>query len=116
MPTPIYKIMTGAEWAIAQASGFYAGSGDDQRDGFIHFSAADQVAETAEKHFGGQGDLMLVAVDADSLGAALKWEPSRGGDLFPHLYGPLELSTVIEAVALPLGDDGRHQFPAAFKS
>jgi len=109
--TPIYKIMTSVEWAIAQASGFYAGSVDDQNDGFIHFSAPDQVAATAEKHFAGQDDLMLVSVEAGALGEALKWEPSRGGALFPHLYGPLDLGAVIEAQPLPLGDDGRHQFP-----
>ena len=111
MPTPIYKIMTGGEWAVAQASGFYAGSRDDQNDGFIHFSGPDQVAETAEKHFSGQDDLMLISVDAEGLGDALKWEPSREGALYPHLYGPLDLTAIIEACPLPLGEDGRHQFP-----
>jgi len=95
--TPIYKIMTGAEWAIAQASGFFAGSRDDQHDGFVHFSTAEQLAETAERHFGGQGDLMLLTVDAEALGDALQWEPARGGALFPHLYGPLDLTAVIKA-------------------
>ena len=81
------------------------------RDGFIHFSTAAQVAETAAKHFAEESDLVLVAVDADALGAALKWEPSRGGDLFPHLYGPLPLTAVRWARPLPRAADGRHVFP-----
>jgi uncharacterized protein (DUF952 family) len=89
----------------------YRGSAVDRRDGFIHFSTAAQAAETAARHFAGQHDLLLIAVDADALGARLKWEPSRGGALFPHLYGELPLSAVRRVDPLPLGADGRHQFP-----
>lgn len=107
----IYKIMTAAEWAAAQAAGVYNGSAHDRRDGFIHFSTARQVAETAAKHFAGQADLVLLAVDPAPLGEALKWEPSRGGALFPHLYTVLPCSAVTEAHDLPLGADGAHRFP-----
>ena len=103
--------MTHVEWVIAQASGFYAGSRDDLNDGFIHFSAIDQVAARAAKHFAGQDDLVLVSVDAEALGAALKWEAARCGALFPHLYSLLNLAAVIETVPLPLGRDGRQEFP-----
>ena len=82
----IYKICEQASWRAAEPAGRYRGSAVDERDGFIHFSTAAQVAETAAKHFAGQTDLVLVAVDGDALGPALKWERSRGGDLFPHLY------------------------------
>jgi uncharacterized protein (DUF952 family) len=81
------------------------------RDGFIHFSTAAQVRETAAKHFAGTEDLMLIAVDADALGDGLKWEVSRGGDLFPHLYGELSLAAVRWVKPLPLGIDQRHVFP-----
>jgi uncharacterized protein (DUF952 family) len=81
------------------------------QDGYIHFSGPDQVAETAAKHFAGAADLVLVAVDAPALGSALKWEPSRGGALFPHLYGALPLGAVRWVKPLPLGPDGRHAFP-----
>jgi uncharacterized protein (DUF952 family) len=81
------------------------------RDGFIHFSTAAQVRDTAAKYFAGTGDLMLIAVDADALGGALKWEVSRGGDLFPHLYGALPLTAVIWAKPLATGADRRHVFP-----
>lgn len=83
----------------------------DLADGFIHFSTASQLVETAAKHFAGQTDLLLIAVDAGQLGPALTWEPSRGGDLFPHLYGPLDLSAVLRVEPLALGLDGRHNFP-----
>jgi len=109
----IYKICTAADWAAAEEAGLYHGAAVDKRDGYIHFSTAGQVRETAAKHFAGERDLVLVTVDDGRLGAALKWEPSRGGALFPHLYGPLPLATVINTVPLPLGDDGRHVFPAA---
>ena len=88
----IYKICTAAEWREAEQAGVYRGSAVDHRDGFIHFSTAEQAAETAAKWFAGQRDLVLVAVDADALGDRLKWEPSRGGALFPHLYGELPLA------------------------
>jgi uncharacterized protein (DUF952 family) len=107
----IYKIVPAALWSDAKQAGFFRGSDVDLRDGFIHLSSAAQVEETAAKHFAGQSDLLLVAVDGDRLGAALKWEPSRGGALFPHLYGDLPLSAVTSVVPLPLGPDGDHRFP-----
>jgi len=107
----VYKICPRQMWAEAEAAGVFAGAPVDVADGFIHFSTAEQVRETAEKHFTGQDDLVLVAVEAAVLGEALRWEPSRGGALFPHLYGPLALSAVRSVVPLPLGADGRHQFP-----
>jgi uncharacterized protein (DUF952 family) len=109
--TTIYKICTAAEWREAEREGRYRGSAVDARDGFIHFSTAEQAAETAAKHFAGQRGLMLIAVDADVLGARLKWEPSRGGALFPHLYGALEMDAVRRVDPLPLDDAGRHVFP-----
>jgi uncharacterized protein (DUF952 family) len=112
--TAIYKICTAAEWDEALRAGVYRGSAADRRDGFIHFSSADQAAETAQRHFSGQRGLVLVRVDADALGGRLKWEPSRGGALFPHLYGELPLAAVRRAEPLPLGADGRHAFPARF--
>ena len=90
----IYKILRADEWAVFDASGVFEGSPADLADGFIHLSAADQVAGTAEKHFAGEVGLMLVAVEADGL-AELRWEPSRGGALFPHLYGTLERAAVV---------------------
>lgn len=110
----IYKIMAASEWAAAQTDGVYTGSAHDRRDGFIHFSAESQVAETAAKHFAGRTDLMLLAVDPSVLEPALKWEPSRGGALFPHLYAPLPVSAVVAAAELPVGPDGRHIFPSFF--
>ena len=110
----IYKIMTAADWAAAQAAGVYAGSTHDRRDGFIHFSTAGQAAETAAKHFAGQADLMLLAIDPAPLGPALRWEPSRGGALFPHLYVPLPASAVTDVHELPFGPEGRHIFPSCF--
>lgn len=107
----IYKILSESAWQDAERSGICHGNGDDARDGFIHFSAADQVAGTAAKHFAGQGDLVLVAVDESRLGAALKWEPSRGGALFPHLYGTLPLSAVVAVMPMPLGTNGLHCLP-----
>lgn len=108
----IYKICTATEWHAAEHAGAYSGSAADHRDGFIHFSTAGQMAETAAKHFAGQRDLVLVSVDAVKLGDRLKWEPSRGGALFPHLYGTLSLYCVLRVDPLPLGADGRHVFPA----
>jgi len=107
----IYKICTAAEWRQAEQAGVYRGSAVDHRDGFIHFSTAAQVGETAARHFAGQADLLVVAVDAAALGDALRWEPSRGGSLFPHLYGPLPLSAVRRVSEIGLDDAGRHQFP-----
>ena len=106
----ILKIVGAAEWREAEAAGVFAGAGVDLSDGYIHFSTAAQAGDTAAKWFAGRTDLVLAAVDADTLGAALRWEPSRGGALFPHLYAPLSLSSVRWARALPLGADGRHVF------
>ena len=91
----IYKICRAAEWDEAERAGAFAGSEVDRRDGYIHFSTTEQVAETAAKYFAGLRDLKLVAVDADKLGASLRWEPARGGALFPHLYGVLPLAAVL---------------------
>jgi uncharacterized protein (DUF952 family) len=107
----IYKICEREAWRAAEADGAFRGSSIDHRDGFIHFSTAAQVAETAAKHFAGQPGLMLVAVDGDVLGTALKWEHSRGNDLFPHLYAALPLSAVRWARSLPDEIDGRRAFP-----
>jgi uncharacterized protein (DUF952 family) len=109
--TLIYKISPRAAWRQAEAAGVFTGAPVDVADGYIHFSTAAQARETAAKHFAGQADLILAAVDAAALGEALKWEPSRGGDLFPHLYAPLAMSAVSWAKDLPLGADGRHVFP-----
>jgi uncharacterized protein (DUF952 family) len=107
--TTIYKISERAAWQAAEGAGLYRGSALDISDGFIHFSSAAQVSETAAKHFAGQSDLMLIAVDGEALGAALKWEPSRGGALFPHLYAVLPLSAVRWARPLPDEIGGRRE-------
>jgi uncharacterized protein (DUF952 family) len=106
----IYKISPAALWREAERTGEFTGAPVDLADGFIHFSTAAQVAETAARHFAGATDLVLVAVDAAALGAALRYEPSRGGALFPHLYGVLPISAVRWVKPLPLGPDG-HAFP-----
>jgi len=106
----ILKIVDTAEWRAAEASGVFVGAAVDRADGYIHFSSASQAPETAHKWFAGRRDLTLVAVDAGALGAALRWEPSRGGALFPHLYGELPLTAVVWSRPLPLGQDGRHEF------
>lgn len=107
----IYKICGRDEWHKAAARGCFGGNGDDERDGFIHFSTAAQVRETAAKHFARREDLVLIAVRAGALSDALEWEVSRGGDKFPHLYGELPLSAVIETRDLALGAGGVHIFP-----
>ena len=107
----IYHICRREEWRAAAEQGLYRGSTQDAADGFIHFSTADQVAASAAKHRAGQDGLVLVEVAAGALGAALKWEPSRGGARFPHLYGELSLAAVAATRDLPLGRDGRHTFP-----
>ena len=106
----IYKLVANELWASAQEEGVFRGAGVDLEDGYIHFSTAAQVAETAAKWFATESDLVLVALDPDKLGPALKWEPSRGGQLFPHLYRPLRLEEVIWDKSLPLGATG-HIFP-----
>jgi uncharacterized protein (DUF952 family) len=108
----IYKIMSRADWAAAQSAGRFDGSPVDHADGFIHFSTAGQARETARRHFAGQADLVALEVEAADLGEALKWEPSRGGDLFPHLYGPLAADLVRDVHEAPLGSDGVPQLPA----
>ena len=113
MTTTIYKIVGVHEWHAAEAEGRFIGSPVDLDDGFIHFSTAAQALETAARHFAGRKGLLLVAVDADALGEALKWEPSRGGDLFPHLYDVLPMDAVTSVHPLPLGPDGTHVFPPA---
>jgi uncharacterized protein (DUF952 family) len=108
----IYKIVPAALWRNAEREGVFRGAPVDIADGFIHFSTAAQVEETAAKHFAGQHDLLLVRVEAARLGDALKWEPSRGGALFPHLYGDLSLSDVAAVAPLPLATGGQHKFPS----
>ena len=110
--TLVYKIAPVALWREAEAEGLFHGAPVDRTDGFIHFSSAAQVRETAAKHFAGQAGLLLVAVDAEALGPALKWEVSRGGALFPHLYAPLRLDAVRWVEDLPLDADGTHCIPA----
>jgi uncharacterized protein (DUF952 family) len=109
--TTIYKICPTQLWRDAQGAGQFRGAPLDLADGFIHFSSARQVAETAAKHFPGATGQVLVAVDGAVLGEVLKWEPSRGGELFPHLYGALPTDAVKWVKPLPLGADGRHVFP-----
>lgn len=106
----IYKIFRRPEWDAFRAAGVTLGAPIDLTDGYIHFSTSAQVAETAAKHFTHESDLVLLALNADSLGDALKWEPSRGGALFPHLYRPLKLADVVWDKSLPLGASG-HIFP-----
>lgn len=111
MNETVYKICSRDAWQRAAEAGAFTGSPADVEDGYIHLSAAGQVEETAAKHFATQDDLVLVAVDAARLGDALKWEPARGGALFPHLYGPLPVDAARSVEPLPLGPDGTHHFP-----
>ena len=106
----IFKIVAAEEWRAAEALGVFAGSAVDRQDGYIHFSTADQAPETAARWFADRGDLILAAVEAGALGPALRWEPSRGGALFPHLHAPLSLSAVHSVVPLPLDAAGLHDF------
>jgi uncharacterized protein (DUF952 family) len=107
----IYKICPGWAWREAERQGVYRGSADDLRDGFIHFSTLSQLAETASKHFHGQAGLLLIEVDVDALGEALRWEASRKGDVFPHLYGQLDLGAVVSVRELHERSDGSHEIP-----
>lgn len=107
----IYKIAPEGLWREAEKDGRFTGAPIDVADGFIHFSTAAQVRETAARHFAGQADLLLIAIDGNRLGDALKYEVSRGGALFPHLYAPLSLEAVLWVKPLPLGANG-HEFPA----
>jgi uncharacterized protein (DUF952 family) len=116
MTEAVYKIMSASAFQAAQHDGRFAGSPDDVRDGFIHLSAADQVAGTLATHFAGQEGLVLLAVDALRLGDGLKWETSRSGMTFPHLYAPLDLKAVLWSETLPLDTDGRHVLPEAVET
>ncbi len=107
----IFKIVPEKLWREAEAAGAFNGAPVDLADGFIHFSTANQARETAEKHFAGQGDLLLAAIDPEKLGDALRYEPSRGDALFPHLYAPLPFTAVAWVKPLPLGENGQHIFP-----
>jgi uncharacterized protein (DUF952 family) len=107
----IFHMCPAEAWAAALAAGRYIGTEDDRRDGFLHFSTAGQIAESARRHRAGQAGLVLVAVDPARLGDRLRWEPSRGGALFPHLYGPLYPAEAASVEPLPLGPDGDHIFP-----
>lgn len=106
LPTTAFKILSRADWRLTLAEGTYDGSPVDHADGYIHLSAADQLAVTAAKHYAGQSDLMLVEVDLDALGDALIWEPSRGGALFPHIYGPLPVTATRGVRTLSVSADG----------
>jgi uncharacterized protein (DUF952 family) len=106
----IYKIFRADEWAALEREGETLGAPVDLADGFVHFSTADQVQETAARHFAGAAGLVLLTCDADAMGDDLRWEPSRGGALFPHLYRPLRMADVLTHTDLPLGPDG-HIFP-----
>jgi uncharacterized protein (DUF952 family) len=107
----IYKICDASAWREAERQGVFRGSADDQRDGYIHFSTAAQVPDTARKHYFGKTGLFLIAVDADALGEALRWEPSRDDELFPHLYGDLDLGAVTAVLDLRARSDGYHDVP-----
>lgn len=107
----VYKICSRSAWTDAGVDGRIAASSDDVRDGYIHLSADDQIAETLATHFEGQTDLMLLTISAEELGPALRWEPSRSGALFPHLYGDLMRDAVLNADDLPLRSDGCHLLP-----
>lgn len=109
-----YKILTTEEFAQLRGDGHFAGSPVDLQDGYIHLSTQEQVAETAAKHFAGQDNLVLAMIDLVPLSELVKWEESRGGQQFPHLYGPLPLGAVTKHVVLRLDNEGKHQFPAGF--
>jgi uncharacterized protein (DUF952 family) len=109
--TTAYKVLTGEQMAALERDGSFAGAPVDLADGYIHLSTCDQLTETVDKHFAGQDDLHVAAVDLGSFGGSLKWEESRGGALFPHLYGPLLLETVIAYGPLERNDDGSVRLP-----
>ncbi len=110
----IYKVATRQQWQLAIDAGCFNGSAIDLVDGYIHFSTAEQVAETVRKHFQGQVDLVVISVSVAELGDALRWERSRGGDLFPHLYGALAVAAAVELLDLPMNGDGSHRLPKCF--
>jgi uncharacterized protein (DUF952 family) len=104
--TIIYKVVDANLWTSVSSDVPFRGAPVDMKDGFVHLSTGAQVRDTVKLHFRGVSDLLLVAIDSARLGDALRWEPSRGGDLFPHLYGPLHLSAVVDVRPLTLGADG----------
>lgn len=106
-PDVAYKILSAADWRLLLAEGHYEGSAVDLADGYIHMSTKDQLEQTAAKHYAGLNDLMLVEVALPSLGDTLVWEPSRGGALFPHIYGPLPASACVKATPMAVTQDGR---------
>lgn len=110
----IYKILTPEQWNEALSSGVFKGAPVDLVDGYIHFSTAEQAQETADKHFRNAGDLLLASFESEAFGDNLKWEPSRGGALFPHLFAELDPSLVVSVHDLVQRDDGSHQFPESF--
>lgn len=112
-PTTAYKVLTAEQMAALERDGRFAGAPVDLADGYIHLSTCDQLTETVDRHFAGQSDLHVAAVDLDSLGGAVKWEVSRGGVFFPHLYGPLLLETVIAYGPLERSEDGAVKLPVA---
>lgn len=112
MTEMIYHMCRADEWEAALAGGAYAGSSQDREDGFIHFSTAEQIVESARRHRAGQDGLLLLAIDPAVLGDRLKWEPSRGGALFPHVYGTISPAESAWVKPLPLGENGEHVFPA----
>jgi uncharacterized protein (DUF952 family) len=112
MSQPIFKICPRTLWQAAEKAGRFDGAPVDLADGYIHFSSAEQARETVARHFAGVDDLLLITVDAEALGEKLRWERSRGGALFPHLYGSLPMSAVLHVAPLPLGPDGAHVLPA----
>lgn len=111
MATPIHHLARAADWQRARETGIYTGSAEDRADGFLHFSTSAQIRGSAAKHRAGEADLVLLTVAADSLGPELRWEESRNGALFPHLYGTLDIRLVARADPLPLDDGGAHVFP-----
>jgi uncharacterized protein (DUF952 family) len=114
-PSHIFKICSVDEWTAALAAGVYRGSADDQRDGYIHFSTTEQATETARKYFSNRRDLLLIAFDTAALGGDLRWEPSRGGALFPHLYADLPTAKAIGTYQLMLSGDGAPDVAAALR-
>ncbi len=115
MQTTIYKVINKDVWAAAKAVGEFTGAAIDIKDGYIHFSSADQVVETVQKHFAGQDDLLLLSVSTAEMGDDLKWEKSRNDELFPHLFRPLAAAEVTAEEALPLNEEGKHLFPPRFE-
>lgn len=106
----LYKVASSEDWQQVLSDGTFRGFGIDLEDGFIHLSTGDQIKETVRRYFAGRADLMLIVIDGGGLGQTLRWEPSRGGDLFPHVYGTIPMSAVQQAEPLPLGENGEHCF------